>query len=78
MNKSSLNTPGGEMATDVAAIDDALTDIFLRIHTMRRRWPRESAAAEARLAMLAVEDIHDALTGASRKVARLRRCMTQG
>lgn len=38
MNKSSLNTPGGEMAMDVAAIDDALT-------------------------------------GASRKVARLRRCI---
>lgn len=77
MNESSPNTPGGELATDVAAIDDALTDIFLRIHTMRQRWPREGATVEARLAMLAVEDITDALQGVSRKIARLRRCMIQ-
>ncbi|AGN88358.1 hypothetical protein [Enterobacter sp. R4-368] len=67
---------GSELMADVAAIDDALTAIFLRIHTMRQRWPRDSDRAETRLAMLAVEDIHDTLHDASRRVARLRRCLS--
>lgn len=75
MNNQRLNAAGGELAADVAAIDEALTDILLRIHTMRQRWPRDSDRAEIRLTMLAVEDAADALQGASRKIARLRRCM---
>ncbi|MGE0968583.1 hypothetical protein ACQFN5_00230 (plasmid) [Klebsiella sp. WOUb02] len=75
MNNQRLNAAGGELAADVAAIDEALTDILLRIHTMRRRWPRDSDRAEIRLTMLAVEDAAESLQGASRKIARLRRCM---
>ena len=67
----------GELAAEGAALDDALTAVYLRIHTMRRRWPRDSDRAETRLAMLAVEDIHDALHAASRRVARLRRCLSR-
>jgi hypothetical protein len=67
----------GELAAEVAALDDALTAVYLRIHTMRRCWPRDSDRAETRLAMLAVEDIHDALHDASRRVARLRRCLSR-
>lgn len=77
MNNQRLNAAGGEVAADVAAIDEALTDILLRIHMMRQRWPRDSDSAEARLAMLAVEDTAESLQGASRKMARLRRCMVR-
>lgn len=67
----------GELAADVAAIDDALTAVYLRIHTMRRRWTAGNEQTETRLAMLAVEDINDALHDASRRVARLRRCLSR-
>lgn len=77
MNNQRLNADGGELAADMTAIDEALTDILLRIHMMRQRWPRDSDSAEARLAMLMVEDAAEALQGASRKMARLRRCMVR-
>ncbi|NCF08718.1 hypothetical protein [Kosakonia sp. MH5] len=77
MNGQTPDRAGDELAADVAAIDDALTAVYLRIHTMRQRWPRDSDCAEARLAMLAVEDINDALHDASRRVARLRRCLSR-
>ena len=77
MNGQTPDPAASELAVDVAAIDDALTAVYLRIHTMRQRWPRDSDDAETRLAMLAVEDIYDALHGASRRVARLRRCLTR-
>ncbi|VVT48687.1 Branched-chain amino acid ABC transporter, amino acid-binding protein (TC 3.A.1.4.1) [Kosakonia radicincitans] len=68
---------GSELMADVAAIDDALTAVYLRIHTMRRRWTAGNEQTETRLAMLAVEDINDALHDASRRVARLRRCLSR-
>lgn len=77
MNGQTPETAAGELAADVAAIDDALTAVYLRIHTMRQRWTDGSENTQTRLAMLVVEDIHDALHDASRRVARLRRCLSR-
>jgi|GEM_PF-5924645 len=66
-----------ELMADVAGVDDALTAVYLRIHSMRQRWTAGSGDTEIRLAMLAVEDINDALHDASRRVARLRRCLSR-
>ena len=70
-------TPSGtdELSAEVAAIDEALTDILLRIHRMRHRWPRDSQEVQVCLTLLAVEDIFDALTEPARKAARLRGCL---
>lgn len=68
---------GSELMADVAAIDDALTAVYLRIHTMRQRWTDGSENTQTRLAMLAVEDINEALHDASRRVARLQRCLNR-
>lgn len=72
-------TPSGtdELSAEVAAIDEALTDILLRIHRMRQRWPRDSQEMQVCLTLLAVEDIFDALTEPVRKSARLRVCLTR-
>ena len=70
-------TPSGtdELTAEVAAIDEALTDILLRIHRVRQRWLRDGEEMQVRLTLLAVEDIFDALTEPVRKTARLRNCL---
>lgn len=63
------------LADDVADIDETLTELFLRIHAMRQRWPRDSDAPAVRLTLLAIDDICDSLRDAGRRAEQLRGCL---
>ncbi|WGK59971.1 hypothetical protein [Pantoea sp. SS70] len=63
------------LADDVADIDETLSELFLRIHAMRQRWPRDSDVPAVRLTLLAVDDICDSLRDAGRRAEQLRGCL---
>lgn len=63
------------LADDVADIDETLTELFMRIHAMRQRWPRDSKAPAVRLTLMAIDDICDSLRDAGRRAEQLRGCL---
>lgn len=60
------------LADDVADIDETLTELFMRIHAMRQRWPRDSDAPAVRLTLMALDDICDSLRDAGQRAEQLR------